>query len=62
MPPPQGGGRRSLTLPPPVKKKCWETEAKVQTAFRVGDDPKEFPRQHLIVSQSVEEDYGQFIF
>jgi hypothetical protein len=30
-----------------------------QAAFRGGDDPEEFPGQHLNVSRSVKEDYRQ---
>jgi hypothetical protein len=34
-------------------------EAEVQAAFRGGDEPEEFPGQHLIVGRSVKEDYRQ---
>nr|XP_051206344.1 uncharacterized protein LOC127321362 [Lolium perenne] len=45
--------------PPPPAKKWWEMEAEVQAAFRGGDEPEEFPGQHLIVGRSVKEDYRQ---
>jgi hypothetical protein len=34
-------------------------EAEAQAPFHDGDDPEEFPGQHLIVGRSIEEDYRQ---
>jgi hypothetical protein len=44
---------------PPAKKRWWEMEAEAQAAFRGGDDPEDFPGQHLIFGRSVDEDYRQ---
>jgi hypothetical protein len=46
-----------LPPPPPTKKRWWEREA--QAAFRGGDDPEDFPGQHLIVGRPVNKDYRQ---
>ncbi|KAK1642791.1 hypothetical protein QYE76_060596 [Lolium multiflorum] len=47
------------TPPPPAKKNWWEMEVEAQVAFRSGDNPKDFPRHHLIVGRSIEEGYWQ---
>jgi hypothetical protein len=42
-----------------VTKRWWEMETQARAALRGGDDPEDFPGQHVIVGRSVDEDYRQ---